>query len=113
MILIITGPPASGKSTIGPLIAKQLQRCVVIDVDLLRAMVKQPHIPPWQGEKGNAQLSLDVQNACAMAQNYVAAEFDVVILDVLTDETAHIYQQQLQTPPPPTSPCYSRPSPNH
>ena len=95
MILILTGPPAAGKSTIGPLIAQQLERCAVIDVDWLRKMVIQPHIAPWRGEAGVAQLHLGVQNACAVARNCAATGFNVVILDVLTDETAQVYRTAL------------------
>ncbi len=95
MILILTGPPAAGKSTLGPLIAKRLARCAVIDVDWVRAMVVQPHVAPWLGEEGMAQLRLGAKNACALAHNFVAEDYDVVILDVLTDETAALYQTEL------------------
>lgn len=95
MILILTGPPGAGKSTIAKSLAKKLNHCAVIDVDLLRAMVVQPHIPPWQGEEGMAQLRLGAANACILAQNFNRAFYHVVILDVLTDETARIYRHQL------------------
>ena len=95
MILILTGPPAAGKTTIGPLLAKQLERCAVVDVDQVRAMVVQPHIAPWRGEAGMAQLRLGAHNACTLAQNFVAAGYAVVILDVLTDETAQLYRTAL------------------
>lgn len=95
MILIITGPPAAGKSTIGPLLAKALPRCAVIEVDWLRKMIVQPHIAPWRGEAGRAQLRLGAANACVVARNCVAAHFAVVILDVLTDETAQLYRTAL------------------
>lgn len=94
-ILILTGPPASGKTTIGPLIAKQLERCAVVDVDLLRHMVVQPHVAPWRGAAGQAQLQLGVQNACALARKFRQEGFAVVILDVLTDTTAQIYRNLL------------------
>ncbi|MCX6046201.1 MAG: AAA family ATPase [Chloroflexi bacterium] len=97
MILILTGPPAAGKSTIGPLLAKQLDRCAVIDVDVLRAMVVQPHIAPWRGEAGRQQLVLGARNACGLARAFAADGFHVVILDVLTDETARLYQTELAT----------------
>ncbi len=95
MILLLTGPPAAGKSTLGALIAKRLQRCAVIDVDWLRVMVAQPHIAPWLGEEGMVQLRLGAKNACMLAHNFVAEGYDVVILDVLTDETATLYQTHL------------------
>lgn len=96
MILIITGPPAAGKSTVGPIIAGQLERCAVIDVDLVRAMIVQPHVSPWLSEEGLSQLRLGAENASALARNFVNAGFDVVILDVLTDETAQTYRQKLR-----------------
>ena len=95
MILILTGPPAAGKNTVGALIAKRLQKCVVVDVDLLRAMVVKPHIAPWLGEEGMAQLRLGAKNACCLAQSFAAEGYAVVILDVLTDETAALYRAQL------------------
>lgn len=95
MILLLTGPPAAGKSTLGPLLGQQMTRCAVIDVDWLRKMVVQPHIAPWRGQAGLDQLQLGVQNACAVARNCVAAGFAVVILDVLTNETAQLYRAHL------------------
>jgi adenylate kinase family enzyme len=96
MILLLTGPPGAGKSTIGKALAAKLNHCAVIDVDLLRAMVVQPHAPPWQDEEGMAQLRLGAANACILAQNFNRAFYHVIILDVLTDETARIYRHQLE-----------------
>ena len=95
MILILTGPPAAGKTTIGPLLAQQLERCAVVDVDQVRAMVVQPHIAPWRGAAGMAQLRLGAHNACILARNFVSAGFAVVLLDVLTDATAQLYRTEL------------------
>ncbi len=94
-MLIVTGPPASGKTTIGPLLAQQLTRCAVVDVDVVRAMVVQPHIAPWRGEEGHQQLVLGARNACGLAHAFNKNGFDVIILDVLTDETARLYQAEL------------------
>lgn len=93
MILIITGPPAAGKSTVGPLIAKSLERCAVIDVDLVRLMLAKPHVPPWLGNEGQAQLRLGAENGCLLARNFAEDGCDVVLLDVLTNETAQIYRR--------------------
>jgi hypothetical protein len=58
-------------------------------------MLIQPHIAPWRGAAGLAQLRLGVQNACALARNFAATGHHVIVLDVLTDETAQLYHQQL------------------
>ncbi|MCP4427798.1 MAG: hypothetical protein GY803_25225 [Chloroflexi bacterium] len=95
-VLILTGPPATGKNTIAALIAKRFNHCAVIDVDIVRWMVLQPHAAPWDGEDGKAQQKLGVQNACLLAQSFIGSGFDVIILDVLTDETAHLYTAELK-----------------
>ena len=95
MVLILTGPPAAGKTTLGPRIAAQLSHCAVVDVDVVRAMIVQPHIAPWRGEAGMLQLALGARNACDLARNFVRSGFHVVVLDVLTDETAHLYRSSL------------------
>jgi predicted kinase len=95
-VLILTGPPATGKNTIAALVAKRLSRCAVIDVDMVRWMVLQPHKAPWEGEEGKAQQRLGVQNACSLATSFIRAGFDVIILDVLTDETARLYGAKLR-----------------
>lgn len=94
-VLVLTGPPAAGKNTIAALIAQRLPHCVVIDVDLVRWMVLQPHKAPWEGEEGQAQQKLGVQNACLLARNFTQAGFHVIVLDVLTNETALLYQSAL------------------
>jgi len=92
----LTGPPCAGKNTIAALVTKKINRCAVIDVDVVRWMVLQPHKAPWDGEEGKAQQMLGVENACTLAQNFAYADFDVIILDVLTNETANSYKVKLQ-----------------
>ena len=95
-VLILTGPSGAGKNTVAAVLAKKLVRCAVIDVDLVRWMVLQPHKASWDGKEGQAQQKLGVQNACVLARNFISAGFDVVILDVLTDEMARIYKSELR-----------------
>lgn len=94
-MLILTGPTASGKNTVGNLLARQRQRCAVIDFDLVRAMFVQPHAPPWFGEEGKAQQLLGVKQVCGLAAAFAENGWEVVILDVLSEETARVYRQLL------------------
>lgn len=70
-ILILTGPAGAGKNTIASLLTKQRTKCVVIDVDVVRWMVAQPHKAPWNGEEGVKQQELGVENACLLAKNFL------------------------------------------
>ncbi|MEK7558717.1 MAG: AAA family ATPase [Patescibacteria group bacterium] len=96
MLLILTGPAGAGKNTIGHIIAQKREKCAVIDVDDVRHMAIKPHIAPWYGEAGQKQVRLGVKNACALAHNFIEEGFDVIILDVLTDETGRAYRESLK-----------------
>jgi hypothetical protein len=94
-ILILTGPPASGKNSVAPLIARQRERCAIIDVDQVRWMLVQPHAAPWEGEEGKRQCRFGVENACLLAARFAEDDCDVIVLDFLWDYTVGIYQQRL------------------
>ncbi len=68
----------------------------MIDFDLVRAMFVQPHQPPWAGEEGKAQQLLGVQQVCNLAEGFAEDGWEVVILDVLSEETVKLYRQLLQ-----------------
>ncbi len=94
-MLLLTGPTAAGKNTVALQLAKQQKRCAVVDFDAVRAMFVQPHHAPWQGEEGKAQQFLGVQHVCQLARGFSNAGWKVVILDVVSNETAPIYRSEL------------------
>lgn len=63
-------------------------------------MVLQPHKALWDGDEGRAQQRLGIQNACPLARNFAGAGFPIVIHDVLSDETARLYETALAEPAP-------------
>ena len=93
--MIITGPTAAGKNTVAASLAQRRERCAVVDFDLVRKMIVRPHRPPWAGEEGRAQQMLGVRQVCSLAGGFSEAGWDVIILDVLSDETAVIYRRLL------------------
>lgn len=93
--LIITGPAASGKNTISQILAQRRERCAVIDVDIVRWMYRQPHKAPWEGEEGREQQKFGAENACLLAKQFAAKGIDVVILDVVTNQTIALYKELL------------------
>jgi predicted kinase len=95
MLLILTGPPAAGKNAVGRSLARHIQRCALIDVDQVRQMVVQGHVPPWAGAAGREQKLLGVANACLLAESFMDGGYEVVLLDVVDDETAALYRHRL------------------
>lgn len=100
MILILTGPPGAGKNTISSVFARHGKKCAVIDVDLIRWIILQPHKAPWEGEEGHKQQLLGVRHACMLAKSLISENYDVLILDVISDETAQIYKGTLKDSQP-------------
>ena len=94
-VLLLTGPPAAGKSTVGRLVADGLVRSALIDADQVRAMVRRPHVAPWYEGEGTAQLSLGARNTCRLARGFVEAGYKVVALDFLSGETLGLYRSGL------------------
>lgn len=93
--LILTGGPAVGKSVTARVLAKGREKCAFIDVDDVRQLVVAGGAAPLQGSDGREQQRLGVTNACALAQNFVAAGVEVVVADVLTPETCNLYRRNL------------------
>lgn len=94
-MLILTGPPAAGKNTVAHCLARLRERCAVVDCDTVRAMLVQPHRAPWDGVEGQRQHLLGIDLTCQLASGFAAAGCEVVILDVLSAESAVRYRAAL------------------
>lgn len=94
-VLVLTGPPAVGKSTTAHALAATRERCSVVDVDDVRQLVVSGSAAPWDGKEGRRQQHLGVVNACALAHAFTAADIEVVVADVLTPATLETYRERL------------------
>jgi chloramphenicol 3-O-phosphotransferase len=96
-IVVLTGGPGAGKSAIARAAAPLRRRCAVIEVDDVRHMLVQPHAAPWDGAEGLRQQKLGVSNASRLAGSFADDGADVVIADVVNNETAALYRRALST----------------
>ncbi len=92
MVIIISGTPASGKSSVSKALAKKFPKSVYIPVDDLRAMVIGGNIAPWDDKFGE-QYKLIEKNFLAMTKNFLEEGFVVIIDDVIADEQVKKYQK--------------------
>ncbi len=100
-ITLLTGPAACGKNTIAHVYATQYRaRCAVIDTDLLRWMLRNPHLAPWPGDPpdspAQAQHRLGIRHACMLAESFAREGYEVVICDVVGDRLAAYYRDLLR-----------------
>jgi cytidylate kinase len=75
-LLVVTGPPGAGKSTIAALVADRLPRSVLIEGDAFFAFLRQGAIEPWLPES-NAQNQI-VTEAAAVATGRFARDYETV-----------------------------------
>lgn len=86
-LLILTGPPGAGKSTVALALAERYDRVAHIQVDVLRHFVTPTgYAPPGRGVAFEVQDRLAVENACALARNFTRERFGVIIDDVVSPE---------------------------
>jgi GNAT superfamily N-acetyltransferase/chloramphenicol 3-O-phosphotransferase len=86
-VLILTGPPGSGKTSVALALADRYDRVAHVNVDTLRHFIT-PTGYRAPGKDGfERQHALAVRNACALATNYMAERFAVIIDDVLPHKT--------------------------
>jgi chloramphenicol 3-O-phosphotransferase len=82
-ILILTGPPGAGKSSVAEALADRYDRVAHVNVDILRHFITPTGYRAPGKEGFERQHALAVRNACDLARNYMAERFAVIIDDVV------------------------------
>lgn len=87
-VVLITGIPAAGKSTVAQALAEQLPRSVHVRGDLFRRMVVsgRAEMTPGHNEEALRQLRLRYALAASVADGYAGAGFTAVVQDVILGE---------------------------
>lgn len=75
-LLVVTGPPGVGKSTVAALVADRLPRSVLVEGDAFFAFLRQGAIEPWRPES-HAQNEVVIE-AAALATERFAREYATV-----------------------------------
>jgi chloramphenicol 3-O-phosphotransferase len=100
-VLILTAPSAAGKNAVASAVASLCHRLAVIDVDVVRYMVVQPHKIPGAvtaelGYADELDWRVGVNSACRLAISFAESSFEVMVLDVLTHESMVQYRSGLR-----------------
>ncbi len=93
-LVIVTGPPGAGKTTVGRLLAAHVPRSVCIESDWFWTTIVNGHLPPWEGAadgQNRAVIRATIAAATRMAGGgyftVVEGIFGPWYLDLVRDET--------------------------
>jgi hypothetical protein len=84
-LFVVSGVPASGKSTVARLLAERFERGVCAPGDTIRTMIVSGRgdMRPDSGEEALRQLALRYAGALSVADVFLKGGFDVVVEDVI------------------------------
>lgn len=82
MLLILTGPPGAGKTTVGAIIASESPLSACIHSDWFWTTIVNGHIPPWE-RAADAQNRAVIRAAAASGVRMANAGFTVVLDGIL------------------------------
>lgn len=94
-IVILTGPPGAGKSTINEILAKKIPNSAIVSSDSLRDFVKNGHANR-NDEDWERQLYIGTDNTILLAKNFYKNGFNVFIDDILIGEKFYQYFDNLK-----------------
>ena len=96
-VLILSGPAVAGKSSVAQALADRYDRVAHIQVEVLRGFVTPTGFAKHGQPEYERQRHLAARNACALARNFLAERFGVIIEDVLDEpELLAIYLRELR-----------------
>jgi guanylate kinase len=94
-VIILTGPPGAGKSTISSILAKRIKNSAAVSSDDLRGLVKNGKAEV-EDKQFAEQLLLGAKNAVSLAQNFHKNGFNVFLDDILLSDKFDIYYEGLK-----------------
>ena len=77
-VLILTGPPGVGKTTVAAILAERSDRAVHLEADLFFRFIRSGHVEPWRPES-HQQNEVVMRIVAEAAAGYAAAGYFTIV----------------------------------
>src|SRR6476469_6692087 len=96
-VIILTGTPGSGKTTVALALSERLAKSAHVPVDFFRKMIKGGYASPHRwNEEVERQYALARKNAASTAVNLARAGFTVIIDDIVHQGWLREWKENLE-----------------
>ncbi|MFI5051362.1 MAG: AAA family ATPase [Acidimicrobiales bacterium] len=95
VLLILTGPPGAGKTTVAPLVAARRSPSIVVEADAYWAWVVSGAVNPWRAEAADQNRTL-ISAVMASATRLVNDGFTTVVAGVLGPWHLDVIDRELE-----------------
>lgn len=93
MLIVLSGPPGAGKSTVAGGLALRFPQSAQFSTDIIRQFVKGGNIAPWEtGEEATKQMLLGDKIVEDIIKRYTDSEYVVILEGVYSDEHIQKYK---------------------
>lgn len=96
-VVVVTGPPGAGKTSVAEALVARLDNGVLVDGDAFFRSIQNGWIPPWQPE-ADQQNQTVIQAIGAAAAQFAAGGYRVVVDGVIGPWFLKVFLDQLDVP---------------